>query len=175
MTERGPSTPNGESAAHDPRTQSPGTGAGKRAAIWGAIVLGLGLLVLYGWAEQADPKEDAWRAVLRWVDSFVQSPGLGGLAAVVAASVALGQWRRQERAELKIRRDQQWWDVFKLIYPSSHIHSGPPTAEERQLVDTLADQADTEVQTAAAEALIGDLERRDRGAERGHRWKRREG
>ena len=122
------------------------------------VVVALG--ALYGFIEHGEPGDDAWLDVLRWLDTFIRSPGLGGFAAVVAASVAFGQWRRQQRAERKARRDQQWWDVLKLVYPDSATRAGAPTDEERALVDTLAEQADTEVQTAAAIALIGNLERR---------------
>lgn len=116
--------------------------------------------VLYGVIEHGDPHDAAWEDVLRWLDTFVRSPGLGGLAAIIVASVAFGQWRRQALAERATRRDQQWWDVYRLVYPESLKRVAAPTDEERQLVDTLAEQADTEVQAAAAVALIGDLERR---------------
>lgn len=128
-----------------------------------AAILALAYVVTLAVLSEARfPHHDFYIPLLRWLDGFLRSPGLGGLAAVGAAFVAFGQWRRQRDAERKARRDQQWWDAFKLIYTqvmAGSVRSHPLTLT---LLDTLAKESDTEVQKAAADALIEELLLRDR-------------
>jgi hypothetical protein len=107
-------------------------------------------------------------AALAWTDSFVRSPGLGGCAAAGAAMVALAQWRRQTRDEsrrrqeqrrgdLVARRDQQWWDAYRLARADRWAHPEPLRDGEKLLLQVLAAQAETVIQTAAARSLLDPL------------------
>ncbi|VTR75729.1 hypothetical protein [Cellulomonas hominis] len=109
-------------------------------------------------------------AVLRWTDTFVRSPGLGGLAAAGAAVVAFGQWRRQERSEARgrrdratagrdARRDQQWWEVYRLVRGDRRPGSSPSTAQDERLLQQLSADAETELQVRAAAVLIASYAR----------------
>jgi hypothetical protein len=113
---------------------------------------------------------DVLLAVLRWTDTFVRSPGLGGLAAAGAAVVAFGQWRRQERSEARgrhdrataerdARRDQQWWEVYRLVRGDRRPGSSPSTAQDERLLQQLSADAETELQVTAAAALIASYAR----------------
>ncbi len=50
-----------------------------------------------------------WLAGLDW-GGFALSPGLGGLAAVLAASIAYAGLRRAVHQQREAARKQQWWD-----------------------------------------------------------------
>lgn len=134
----------------------------RRLSMVGASSVVLVLLVVLAIVlEQHDPHRDYYLPTLRWLDGFAHSPGLGGLAAVGAAFIAFGQWRRQREAERKSRRDQQWWDAFKLIYTEVMAGTVRGLPATLALLDTLAREADTEVQYAAADALIEELLQRN--------------
>lgn len=103
--------------------------------------------------------------VLRWWDTFVRSPGLGGLAAVGAAWVGFRQWRRQARsdaelrrerttAELRARQDQQWWEVYRLSHGARPAVPDHGSHQDDVLLRALLASADTEIQAAAAAALV---------------------
>jgi hypothetical protein len=103
--------------------------------------------------------------VLRWWDTFVRSPGLGGLAAVGAAWVGFRQWRRQGRAELdarreretadrRTRRDEQWWQVYRLAHADRPPRPRRATQREKVLLRALLTGAETGMQSAAASALL---------------------
>jgi hypothetical protein len=92
--------------------------------------------------------------VLRWCAAFLRSPGLGGLAAVGAAWVGLQQWRRQGTAHEQARRDEQWWEVYRLAHAARSTAPGDPAPQDQRLLWTLARGAETEVQMEAARALL---------------------
>jgi hypothetical protein len=104
--------------------------------------------------------------VLRWWDTFLRSPGLGGLAATGAAWVGLRQWRRQRDADrsarldraasdLRARRDQQWWEIYRVAHADRPAVPRPPTRSEKVLLRALLAGAETGMQGAAAVALVG--------------------
>jgi hypothetical protein len=104
--------------------------------------------------------------VLRWWDTFIRSPGLGGLAAVGAAWVGFRQWRRQrdvarsarrDRAasHLRARRDEQWWEIYRVAHADRPDAPRPPTHSEKVLLRALLAGAETGMQSAAAVALVG--------------------
>jgi hypothetical protein len=103
--------------------------------------------------------------VLRWGDAFLRSPGLGGLAAVGAAWVGLQQWRRQGQAQLQARRDEQWWEVYRLTHAARPEAPGVPAPQDQRPLQTLAGAAETEVQTAAVHALVAAYIRGERPAD----------
>lgn len=103
--------------------------------------------------------------VLRWWDTFLRSPGLGGLAAVGAAWVGFRQWRRQARGDAELRRDrvaaerqarldQQWWEVYRLSHGARPDVPGAGSHQDDVLLRALLASADTEIQAAAAAALV---------------------
>jgi hypothetical protein len=82
--------------------------------------------------------------------------------------VALAQWRRQtrdesrrrqerRRAELVARRDQQWWDAYRLARADRWAHPEPLRDGDKLLLQVLAAQAETVIQTAAARSLLDPL------------------
>jgi hypothetical protein len=102
--------------------------------------------------------------VLRWWDTFLRSPGLGGLAAVAAAWVGFRQWRRQARAETvatleragqdaRARRDEQWWEVYRLSHASRPAGPARLSPQDERLLRVLIGSAETEIQVAAALAV----------------------
>lgn len=103
--------------------------------------------------------------VLRWWDTFLRSPGLGGLAAVGAAWVGFRQWRRQARAdadgrrerataERRARQDAQWWEVYRLSHGARPVAPGGGSDQDEVLLRALLASAETEIQAAAAAALV---------------------
>lgn len=48
-----------------------------------------------------------------WLGDFVQSPGFGGLAAVVAATVAYWSSRRGDAERQRTAERDRWWDQAK--------------------------------------------------------------
>jgi hypothetical protein len=104
--------------------------------------------------------------VLRWWDTFIRSPGLGGLAATGAAWVGFRQWRRQRDADrsarrdraasdLRARRDEQWWEIYRVAHADRPDSPRPPTHSEKVLLRALLAGAETGMQGAAAVALVG--------------------
>ena len=140
-------------------------GTGRRRTRWWIGLLVTGLVGLPCLAVRDETARAAVLATLAWADTFVRSPGLGGAAAVGAAVIGLARWRRQsdeessrrderERSDRTARRDQQWWDVYRLARADRppapcHLHE-----DEEVLLRTLVAHAETEVQTAAARALV---------------------
>ncbi|RMI06637.1 hypothetical protein EBM89_15760 [Cellulomonas triticagri] len=107
-----------------------------------------------------DHGHGALLATLTWVDGFAHSPGLGGLAAVGAASVALAQWRRHERdrresaeAARRLAQDAHWWETYRIL----RAEVPGTTYVDHALVDALVTVADTEIQSAAAASLASAL------------------
>jgi hypothetical protein len=102
--------------------------------------------------------------VLRWWDTFLRSPGLGGLAAVGAAWVGFRQWRRQarldvetrverSRAERRARHDDQWWEVYRLVRASRSRSPESVSEQDQRLMRALLRRAETEMQYAAVGVL----------------------
>lgn len=57
-----------------------------------------------------------WGSVGHWVDSFVRSSGFGGLAAVVAASVAYRAATRAADQQRDTAARDRWWDQAKWAF-----------------------------------------------------------
>lgn len=147
----------------------------RACAVWTSGVVGAltTLLVVAVALVASAVREESTRqvtlAVLTWTDAFVRSPGLGGCAAAGSAMVALAQWRRQardetrrrrerRRADLVARRDQQWWDAYRLARADRWTGSRPLNDGEKLLLQVLAAEAETELQSAAARALLDPLD-----------------
>lgn len=97
-------------------------------------------------------------------DTFVRSPGLGGLAALGAAWVGFRQWRRQGQADAELRlervaaehrarQDAQWWEVYRLAHGARPAVPGTGSHPDEVLLRALLASAETDIQTAAAVAL----------------------
>lgn len=99
-------------------------------------------------------------AVFNWLQTFVVSPGFGGLAAVVAATIAFFGVRRQINATKKDKKEERWWATLTWVFDkasSAEDKADPlPKVIAVQVLNELRNTADesSPLQSQTADALV---------------------
>ncbi|MDP9998295.1 hypothetical protein [Pseudarthrobacter sulfonivorans] len=99
-------------------------------------------------------------AIFNWLQTFVVSPGFGGLAAVVAATIAFFGVRRQINATKKDKKEERWWATLTWVYDkasNAKDKADPlPKIIAVQVLNELRTTADenSPLQSQTADALV---------------------
>lgn len=96
-----------------------------------------------------------------WASAFVVSPGAGGVAAVVAASIGAVTISRQLRHNKRVEQDRSWWQGFEWAtnraLPVDGSHERLPYALSINMLTPLSTSASNDVQREACSGFVDHL------------------
>lgn len=93
-----------------------------------------------------------WYAVGSWVDNFVHSSGFGGVAAVIAASVAYSAATRAADQQRDTAARDRWWDQAKWAF--DRLDAPETQASALEAFDELLDRARDDSEKAFVQAAL---------------------
>jgi hypothetical protein len=103
-------------------------------------------------------------AVWNALQSFLVSPGFGGLAAVVAALIAVSGVKRQIRSSATEKKEERWWETLKWVYgeaTKAAIQADPlPKVVAVQVLNELRSTADSDsaLQRETVDSLVAHFD-----------------